>query len=44
MDLGIPELTESSIAEFSGSQNQIFESQELDVRFSAPVGWLYTTT
>ena len=40
LDLGIPELTESSIAEFSGSQNQIFESQELDVRFSAPVGWL----
>jgi len=40
MDLGLPELTESSTSEFSGSQNQIFESQELDVRFSAPVGWL----
>ena len=40
MDLGIPELTESSISEFTGEQNQIFESQELDVRFSAPVGWL----
>ena len=40
MDLGIPELTASSISEFSGSQNQIFESQELGITFSAPVGWL----
>jgi len=40
MDLGIPELTESSISEFSGDQNQIFESQELGITFSAPVGWL----
>jgi len=40
MDLGIPELTESSMSEFSGNQNQIFESQELGVTFSAPVGWL----
>jgi len=40
MDLPIPELTESLTSEFSGSQNEIFESQELDVRFSAPVGWL----
>jgi len=38
MDLGIPELTESATAEFIG--NQIFESQELGVTFSAPVGWL----
>jgi peptidyl-prolyl cis-trans isomerase B (cyclophilin B) len=40
MDLGLPELTESSISEFSGEQNQIFESQELGITFSAPVGWL----
>ena len=40
MDLGIPELTESGISEVSGEQNQIFESQELGVTFSAPVGWL----
>ena len=40
LDLGIPELTESSISEFSGDQNQIFESQELGITFSAPVGWL----
>jgi len=40
MDLPLPELTESLTSEFSGSQNEIFESQELDVRFSAPVGWL----
>ncbi len=40
MDLGLPQLTESTISEFTGEQNQIFESQELDVRFSAPVGWL----
>jgi peptidyl-prolyl cis-trans isomerase B (cyclophilin B) len=40
MDLGVPELTGSTIPEFSGNQNQIFESQELGVTFSAPVGWL----
>jgi peptidyl-prolyl cis-trans isomerase B (cyclophilin B) len=40
MDLGIPELTDSSTPEFIGDQNQIFESQELGVTFSAPVGWL----
>jgi peptidyl-prolyl cis-trans isomerase B (cyclophilin B) len=40
MDLGIPELTESSTTEFTGEQNQIFESQELGIKFSAPVGWL----
>jgi peptidyl-prolyl cis-trans isomerase B (cyclophilin B) len=40
VDLGLPELTESSMSEVSGEQNQIFESQALDVRFSAPVGWL----
>ena len=40
MDLGLPELTESSMSEVSGEQNQIFESQELDITFSAPVGWL----
>jgi len=40
MDLGIPKLTESDIVEFSGNQNEIFESQELGVSFSAPVGWL----
>jgi len=40
MDLGLPELTESITSEFSGEQNQIFESKELDITFSAPVGWL----
>ena len=40
MDLAIPKLTESDIVEFSGNQNEIFESQELGVSFSAPVGWL----
>ena len=38
MDLGIPKLTESPIAEPIG--NQIFESKELDIAFSAPEGWL----
>ena len=38
MDLGIPKLTESPIAEPIG--NQIFESKELDIAFSSPEGWL----
>ena len=38
MDLGTPELTESPITTSTG--NQIFESQELDIAFSAPEGWL----
>jgi len=38
MDLGIPELTGEPVTRSNG--NQIFESKDLDISFSAPEGWL----
>ena len=38
LELSEPERTKSAITPSTG--NQIFESKELDVSFSAPEGWL----
>ena len=38
MDLGPPERIGGPVTQSTG--NQIFESKELDIAFSAPEGWL----